>query len=280
MLIILLVLVLAWLVWIVLKPAWLPKPPENRVTTAIADGTSTTVSTAKTFGKTAAAKTGNWLSRAKSPFQKHYESGKQLKAWAAEAELAKKTAQDKTLPEESVGLTTWLAGLSDEQAAHFANELAAFCRSQNLALAWLFDAKTSDEIKDILESVVILYSLAIWKGRKAQPIAAFHAWQTAPKKEENRIFARKLYIKIVEAGMANSPAEMFLASEKEREAHILKAIQDAANQNRAAVLALAAEAYATGETAHHEKKTAVKKTRKPTDSPKQTPAVQAAEVTV
>jgi hypothetical protein len=279
MLFILIALILAALVWIVIKPAWLPKPPENQVTTSISKNALTAADAAKSFKGTAVATSESWLNRVKGPFQKQSDMGKHLKAWANEADLAKKSALYKSLPEEASGFAAWLANLSDTQAAHFANGLAAFCRSQNMELVWLFDAKAEPETKDALDGVVVLYSLAAWKGHMAQPLASFQAWQAAPQKGENRVFGHKLYIKLVEAGLLKPSAEMMLASEKERQAHIIQAIQGAAAQNRPAVLALVAEIYAEGETAARQKAHAPKKAKKQAAPVSQAPVSEPAEVT-
>ncbi|MBI4772033.1 MAG: hypothetical protein HY784_16860 [Chloroflexi bacterium] len=273
MLLILFVLILAVLAWITLKPVWLPPPPENQVTATLSKNASQVAAATKTVTGTVAGATGNWLNRLKSPFQTRSAAGKQLKAWAGEAELAQKTALYKSLSEEAAGLSTRLASLSDEQAARFANELAAFCRTQNMELAWLFDATVDVEMKTALEEIVMLYSLAVWKGSSAQPLAVLQSWQAAPHQKENRAFAQKLFARLVAAGLASAPGELLLASDKEREAHVVKAIRLAAAQNHAAVLALVVELLSDENAGKPGKTQSPKNTPKPAppaESPSET----------
>ena len=246
MLPILFVLVLAVLAWITLRPVWLPQPPENRVTTTFSKSASKAAAATKTATDAAGTTTGNWLNRLKSPFQKRAEPGAQLKAWASEVELAKQAALYKSLPEDVTGLIAWLAGLSSESASRLAGELTPFCHSQNLNLAWLFDPKADAELKTDLEEIVMLYSLAVWKGHRLQPLAAFQAWQAAPYQKENRAFTQQLYTRLVADGLASAPGELLLASDKAREAHAIQAIQAAAVENRAAVLKRVVELKGAG----------------------------------
>jgi hypothetical protein len=237
MILFLAVLTLSVLGWIAFKPAWLPTPPENKMTNAVAKSVVTATHTARhTAGP-----------RLTGLFDRRSAAGKKLKAWAGEVDLAKEAALFAGLPEETTGLTTWLQSLSDTEAAQLAAELDQFCHTLNLELAWLYDPAEA-EMKAAMKQVVALYGLSLWKARQLQTLAAFQAWQLAPEKREHRVMTEKLYLKLSEAGLVTAPANLLLASDKERQAHVVKAIQAAATQDRAAVLAMVAELRTAAET--------------------------------
>ena len=236
MLIPVLVVLVAVVVWIAFKPAWLPKPPENQVTHVITTSVMTASDTARDAGNAASHR----LSRLTGALTRRAEPGKRLKAWAAEADLAQAAALYKGLPEDAAHLTAWLQDLPDEQAAQLAHELDGFCQSLNLKLDWLYNPADA-EMKAALKEVVGLYALAAWKGRQLQPFAAFQAWQMDPDKGDNRAFGQKLYRKLAEANLVSAPADLVLASDQQRQAHVVKSIRAAAAQNRSTVLALVAE---------------------------------------
>ena len=235
MLLVLFTLILAAIVWIVLKPSWLPKPPENKVTDRIMKGADKATQATKNASSTVAEKTGGWFNWVKKPFKKQASLGNQLKTWAA------------GLDADHQELSAWLKGLSDQAADQLANDLSAFCRSQNLELSWLFDEKTAPELKNSLEEVLLLQTQSIFKAGQAQPLIAFHQWQAAPSKPENRAFTQKLFVQLVSAGLTSVPGDLLLASDKVRESHVLKAIQSALSENRAAVLGLLNEVHAAKE---------------------------------
>ena len=167
--------------------------------------------------------------------------GRQLKSWASEPGRVKQAALDTHLPEETLHFNAWLGGLSDDQADDFARDLAVFCRSRNLDLAWLFDPNAAAEIKAVLQDVATLYGMAIYRGQELQPLILLQAWQADPHRPAHRAFARALYVRLMEAGLASAPAGLLLASDKARYAHMIQAIQSAATHNRSTVVSLVAE---------------------------------------
>lgn len=231
MLLILFVLVLAILIWITFRPGGRGRQPANQFTSTI----SRNAARAAAATKTATGTTGKWFKRLKT----QSALGQQLKVWASDAHLGQETALD--LPEEIAGLRDWLSRLSDDQADHWANELAAFCHSQNLKLAWLFDDKTDAELKAALSKMVIGHALAVWKGQSSQSLVTFQVWEAAPNKKENRVLTQQLYTRLVAAGLISTPGDLLLASDKERTTYAVRAIQAVAAENRPAVLAALAE---------------------------------------
>lgn len=222
---------LALLVWVIIRPAWLPKPPDNKATARIARGTEQVRRTAQ-----------GWLGslRRRSPNDRVSTQG--FRDWATEHLPSAHAAVYPGRPEETAGLKAWLAGLSAEQAGAFARATSDFCQGLGFELAWLWDEKIDGPQKEAQAESVLHYSLATWKAHETCTQAAYAAWQAAPHKKENRAFAQKLYVKLVDAGLADAPADLLLAPEKERQAHMTSAIQSAAAENNAAVMALAREA--------------------------------------
>ena len=253
MLLILFVLALAVVVWVTLKPTWLPTAPENKVTDAISKNAARASESAKSLSSSVTEKSGSWLDRLKVPFKKKPDQALQFKAWASQ------------LDTEHAELSTWLSALSDEASAQLANELVVFCRNQNLELAWLFDEKTDVDLKSGLQELVVFYCRAIVKAANAKPLAAYQRWQAAPTLPENRSFTQDLYTRLVSSGLVSVPGELLLASEKERESHVIQAIQTAVVEHRAAVMTLVSEMYAVSAAepvAAAKPEATVKKTKK------------------
>ena len=161
-------------------------------------------------------------------------------------------------------MSAWLSGFSDEAASQLSNDLSTFCHNQNLELAWLFDEKTDSELRAGLQDLTLFYCQAIFKAVSAKPLADFQRWQFAPMQTENRALTQKLYKSLVAANMASAPSDLLLASEKERESHVIQSIQSALAENRAAVLAIVFEI-----SAHEAAETKSAATESPEEAPAQ-----------
>ena len=232
LLIIAVLLIIVAAVWY-LKPGWLSKESRDRATSAV------TASTARPRG---------WLGKIRLPFQKDNELATQFKQWVDQAELSKQTKFYKELPSDAAEFTAWLEDLSEDKLTEFVEELSAFCRAQGFKLAWLMDPNTPDNMKGAVEDAVLLHSLAAWRARDIQPLLAYKAWQAAPNKPENQAFGQRLYGKLVEAGLATAPADLMLASAKERQAYVAQAINAAAAEHQDTFLALVKEVSSELET--------------------------------
>lgn len=221
----------AMLVWVILRPAWLPKPPDNKATARIARGTEQVRRTAR-----------GWLGGLRRPLQKDRAATQTFKDWATQHLPGGHAALYPGRAEETADLKAWLGGLSEAQAEALAQAASDFCRALGFELAWLWDEKIDGPQKQAQAEAVLLYTLATWKGHETRTQAAYAAWLAAPEKKENRAFAQRLYVKLVDAGLADAPADLLLAPEGERQAHITSAIRSAAAEDNAAVVALAREA--------------------------------------
>ncbi len=155
------------------------------------------------------------------------------------AEVAKKFQNWAETNIEDAQLKAWLMGLSPEAAGALVEQLADFCFNLGFELEWLLEDTMSrdPEIKQEAVAVVTSYCRACWSA--AQSYTDFELFkllqevEQAPFTRKHRDLSRRLFGELVNREMAASvPAELFLASEKEREEHMTKAIQQAAETNR------------------------------------------------
>jgi hypothetical protein len=226
MFMILFVLILAAVVWIALKPAWLPKPPENQVTESISKNANMASESVQSIGKSVVTKSGGWIEQIKTPFKKQAGLGPQLKTWAGQ------------LGAEHLELSAWLSEFSDDAATQLGNDLSIFCSNQNLELAWLFAEKTDIELKAKLQNLVVLYCQALLIAVNAKPLASLQQWLAAPNLPRHHNFTKEFFTRLLGAGLVSVPGELLLASDEERERHAIQSIQTALVENRAATMAL------------------------------------------
>lgn len=144
--------------------------------------------------------------------------GQRLAAWAGEAQ-ARGQVQDGRL-------VSWLEGRPAGERTAFAGRVATFCRSSGFELSWLLDGKAAGPAGAAVERVALTGALALWEAGDVQPFVSFLRWQLSPESE--RAFEDRVYRRLVSSGLAATPAELLLASEKERRGHVRQAIAQAA----------------------------------------------------
>lgn len=243
MLIIAVLLIVFVAIWY-LEPEWASQESRDKATATITGNT-----------KDAYTKSRGWLGQIRLPFQKDRSPlAAQFKQWLNQSDLAKKSQLYKQLPADASDFVAWVDSLSDEELTRRVEDLSTFCRVQHFELAWLVDPKTPENLKRAVEDVVTLHGLAAWKARDIQPLVAYKAWQNAPNKGENRAFAQKLYGKLAEAGLVTPPANLVLATDKERQDHVAQTIDSAATEKQATFLALVQEVISELETEKKEAK--------------------------
>ena len=243
MLIIAILLIIFVAIWY-LEPEWASEESRDKATTAITTNT-----------KDAYTKSKGWLGQLRLPFQKDKSPvAAQFKQWLGQSDLAKRSQLYKQLPADAAEFAAWIDSLSDEALNKFVADLSNVCQTQHFELAWLLDPKTPDNLKQAVEEAVILHGLAAWKAHNIQPLLAYKSWQAAPNKPENRAFAQKLYNKLAEAGLVTTPADLVLATDKERQAHVATTIDTAATEKEATFLALVQEVVSELETEKKEAK--------------------------
>ena len=234
-------LVVAVVLWLVLKPGWAPKPPDTSKWTGKASQASRQA-TAKAgeISKDATAKAGQMYQglRGWFRFRNHTRDlAKQFKQWVAEAAPAKRVDLYNTLPAYAEGFAIWLGSLSDKDLEHFTQGVARFCATLNFDLAWLTDAQVSrePELKKAVEDAVLLYSLTTWRANNVQQdvkaFFAYQAWLANPNR--HGAFGQQLLSNLVQRGAVTVTPELYLAPEKERLAHATEAIRKVADEDHA-----------------------------------------------
>lgn len=140
---------------------------------------------------------------------------------------------------EDAQLKAWLTGLSTDAASALADQLDDFCASLGFELRWLLDGTMSrdPDIQQEAIAVVADYCRACWHAAQGyndfETFKVLQDMEQAPFTRKRRDLARRLFGELVKREMASSvPPDLFLASEKEREEHMAKAIQYAAEEYR------------------------------------------------
>lgn len=169
----------------------------------------------------------------------------QFKQWASDVASAEREPLFRQLPAATKEFTTWLASLSDEELKHFIQRLGAFCKDSHFQLSWLFDSDVQPDAqtKQALEEAVLLFALSRWQAARVNPsITAFNrflAWQKNPLSKEHKAMTQKLFAKLVEKGLITEPpASLLLLSEEERRNYVMQAIQNIAENDKQALLAI------------------------------------------
>jgi hypothetical protein len=133
----------------------------------------------------------------------------------------------------------WLLALSPEAIRALTNQLNEFCNDLNCDLSWLVENRLQNdpEIEKMVSNMVIAYCSACWQA--AQGYTDFELFKVIDEVEQhpfsrkNRTISSKLFANLVKEELAPSvPAELFMSDEKERQAHMTQAIQQAAANNR------------------------------------------------
>jgi len=140
---------------------------------------------------------------------------------------------------EDVELKAWLMGLSPEAASALAEQLADFCSNLGFELPWLLE-NSLDKDPEIEKEAIVVVTLYCQSCRNAaQSYTDFELFkllqkiEQAPFARQRQDLSRRLFAELVKREMAPSvPAELFLASEKERQEHMTKAIQQATRADR------------------------------------------------
>jgi len=248
---ILIVVIVVLLAWVIFKPDWMPKPPENQVTQVV-----------NVQAEQLKNRSGSWLQRVKGWWPKKSSLGLQLKAFMLQPDLAKTASLSKPLQEELAECQIWVGKLSDRDAEKIAVELNSFCHSHGINLRWLLEDGGSADMRTALSGLALYYVLAVHERFNSRPVAALRTWEEAPMAKGNRVFGNRLYVQLVDAKIIEVPTRILLASEKERKAHLVNSIKAALPAHRDQVVAYAAIALNEEQTPAPEKAKAPKKAKK------------------
>lgn len=224
-----LLVILALLVWLIMKPSWMPAPPKNALTEKI-------VTQADRAGQASV----HWYGKVKSWFQKPASLGILLKNWSADPALPDAAGFSQNQVTSLVEFRAWIVTLPQAEIDQLAAELDRFCRKQGVNIRWVLDDQGRGDMQAALAALVLFYGLAVRERANSLPAAAVRDWEGAPLTRHNRRFGILLFARLVAAGVLAVPANLLFASEKERMAHMIAALKSAAATNREAVLAQSA----------------------------------------
>lgn len=153
----------------------------------------------------------------------------QLQTWAAQ-NLA-----------ETSALRAWLLALREEEITILAERLDSFCVDLGFAFAWLFDPmlQVNQALNSAMTAAVTAYCTAVWQTVHVRDdihaYKAFLAFEQNPQKQENQAFAQRLYAQLIAKGLIPPPPpDLVLAAIEERDAYVLAAIRQAAQQDNIA----------------------------------------------
>jgi len=232
MLLFIILVVIAALAWIIFKPDWLPTPPDNNVTKVV-----------NHEAEQLQRQSTGWAQRASRLWQKNTSLGALLKTWLAQDSLVQKVALAAQPLPAFAGLQTWATNLSEAEAEQIAGELHPFCAARGIKLRWLFEENLGADLRAMMTHLVLFYCLAACERKNAQHLAALQNWEEAPQTKENRAFGGQLFVTLANAGIIEIPASILLAPEKDRQRHMVEAIQSAIKKDRGAVESCAADVF-------------------------------------
>jgi len=156
-----------------------------------------------------------------------------LKEWAPDLEGNKIVAKE--LSQDTASFVAWLEDASDDDLRELIRQLYAFSQAQNLDLRWLMDPEMSKfaekKLLQTMTEIVQLYCLTYWRSKAIQDemdmLSRLQSWLADPTAKENADFNKELFNRLsAEGDIPQPPLELFLASEEERQAYTVKAIQE------------------------------------------------------
>ena len=151
----------------------------------------------------------------------------QFQAWIASA--------------DEPSIHAWVQGLSKEGLQAFTEHVSAFCAEMGFELAWVVQQQlvTHPELAQAFTQVVLHYCRACHAAAVAQDelegYKTLQAFERNPSSRKTQAFGHKLFAKVVEAGLTSvSMSEYLMATPKEQQQYMVRAIREAAQAHSAA----------------------------------------------
>lgn len=184
---------------------------------------------------TMVAKASDWMGNQvsgignKLGWKKNEELPSQFRNWVANSKEVDK------------GLKTWISDMPDDGLQGLTEQLAEFCNNLNIELDWLVSEgiEKDPDLKKVISEIVLSYCNACWKAAESQDeLEVFKTYLSLienPTNKANVILSKDIFTELVKQGLTETaPPELFLASDKERQTHMVEAIQKTADENRKA----------------------------------------------
>ncbi len=164
--------------------------------------------------------------------KKKNETPAQFKEWVAATPALK---SEQLNAKTTQAFVAWLDVLSEEELKAFTQRIVNFCSGLNFELEWLLgDQLDNDQaLRESLAELVLLYATVSWKAVDAQDdikvFETFQDWKSGKQKP----LTQKLFSRLVTKELIAAPStDLFLASEKERQAYMVEAINQFAETNK------------------------------------------------
>lgn len=207
-------LVAALIAWIIIKPAWAPKPPDNETTEKL------TQQVFQTYQATRDA-----LGKIKLPLSNSKKESISFQSWL----LTLSSSKPANMPKLQKDMAAWIENMDPKQSQSFYVDLAAFFKSSGYNLDWLVNEELSDEYQQAMQESAILYCLARWRQQKLVNWAAYQEWKTAP--EKNKAYGIKLIRHLVENDLVSLSPDLVMSDEKERVSQLIQSVEAARQQS-------------------------------------------------
>jgi hypothetical protein len=141
---------------------------------------------------------------------------------------------------EDPSLNQWVQGLSTEALEAFTDHVSAFCAEMGFELSWVVQQRldAQPDLARAFEKVVLDYCRACREAAAAQGelevYKTLQAFEANPSGRKTQAFGQKLFAKVVEAGLTSvSMPEYLMATPKEQQQHMVRAIREAAKAHGA-----------------------------------------------
>lgn len=132
----------------------------------------------------------------------------------------------------------WLHSLNNKQTDELLHQVAETCQRANVDLNWLLAARAQGEMARALQDTVLNAALAMYRAHALEPFARLESYRQNPNARGNQKFGQQVFAKLVDASSMTIPANLMLASEKERRTFAHAAIEQAAQENQDALIAI------------------------------------------
>jgi hypothetical protein len=203
-------------------------PPATDAATAVED------TGRRTFFTRLTGRVASWRDRITG--RPHQDMQSQFHAW-----MAKACADEPSL-------CTWLQTLPEKEGQAFIDQVTAFCTDRGFELPWVVGHRLEryPELAQAAEQVVLHYCRACHQAAAAQQDLDVYktllAFEDNPANNKTHEFAYKLFAKVIEAGLTSvSMSDYLLAAPKAQRQYMLRAIHEAAEKHREALIRLLKE---------------------------------------
>lgn len=134
--------------------------------------------------------------------------------------------------------SAWLRGLNNKQTDELLHQVAETCQRANVDLNWLLEARAQGEMARALQDTVLSAALAMYRAHTLEPFARLESYRQNPNGRGNQKFGQQVFARLVDSQSMTIPANLMLASEKERRTFAHAAIEQAAQENQDALIAI------------------------------------------